>query len=49
VSELIVAVNIALGLRAPADCPAVDVNGDGRVAIGELITAVGAALGACVA
>lgn len=47
VGELIVGVNIALGLRELGDCPGFDRNGNGRVDINELLSAVRAALDAC--
>ena len=46
VSELMIAVNIALGTRPLGDCIAADANGDGQVAITDLLTDVAAALGA---
>jgi hypothetical protein len=47
VSELVTGVNIVLGRAAVAACPAFDVNGNGVVAINELVTAVGSALNGC--
>lgn len=47
ISELIVAVNIALGDRDVADCRNADPNGDSTVAINELIRCVGSALNGC--
>ncbi len=47
ISELVRAVNIALGAAAAETCRAADVNGDGRVAINELVAAVGTALTGC--
>lgn len=47
ISELIRAVNIALGLANVATCPAVDRDGSGTVAINELIAAVNSALFGC--
>jgi len=44
VSELITAVNIALGNAALATCEDADVDGDGEIAVNELVTAVNAAL-----
>ena len=44
VSELVTSVRIALGLSPVAGCKEADRNGDGKVAIAELIAAVGAAL-----
>jgi hypothetical protein len=47
VSEIIVGVNIALGLVPTLRCEAMDRNGDGMVTVDELLAAVGAALGGC--
>lgn len=47
VGELVVGVNIALGDRALADCPEFDRSGNARIEIGELLTAVIAALDGC--
>ena len=47
VEELIRGVNVALGSRTIADCPAFDSNGDGLVSISELVGGVNAALGGC--
>lgn len=47
VSELIRAVNIALGALPLSDCPSLDTDHDGRVTIGELIAAVNNALSNC--
>ena len=47
VDELIVAVNIALGMQPPAQCPAADVDASGGVTIDELVTAVNHALSGC--
>jgi hypothetical protein len=47
VAELILAVNIALGLQPLDSCTAIDVDGNGVVAIGELITGVNRALTGC--
>ena len=47
VSELIRAVNIALGNLDISQCTAIDGNGDGTVSINELIRAVNAALTGC--
>lgn len=43
ISELVIAVSIALGSAPLESCEAIDVNGDGAVAINELILAVAAA------
>jgi hypothetical protein len=40
ISELIVAVNIALGDKPISACPAIDANGSGEVTIEELILAI---------
>lgn len=47
ISELIAAVNVALGLQASDRCFAADVNGDGEVRINELIQGVNRALSGC--
>ena len=47
ISELITAVNIALGRRQVTACLAVDTNGNGEISIGEVITAVRASLDGC--
>jgi hypothetical protein len=47
VSNLITAVNIALGNAPAVDCSAVDTDGGGDVAVNELIQAVNAALIGC--
>jgi hypothetical protein len=44
VTDLIKCVNIALGTEAVDTCPACELNGDGAVAIGELIRSVGSLL-----
>jgi len=49
INELILAVNIALGSGAPADCPGLDTGGDDAVGITELIRAVNNALVGCTA
>jgi len=48
VSNLITAVNIALGSLPITDCAAIDSDGDGDVTVSELIQAVNAALIGCV-
>lgn len=45
VAEVITTVGIALGQRTLRDCAAVDVDGNERVTIGELIASVAASLG----
>lgn len=47
ISELIRAVNIALGLADVPTCEAADANGDGQVTVNELILAVNNALLGC--
>jgi len=47
VNEIIVGVNIALGLAPTTMCEAMDRNGDGMVSIDELLAAVNAALVGC--
>jgi hypothetical protein len=45
ISELIIAVNIALDSRPVGDCSVVDQNNDGQVTVNELILAVNAGAG----
>lgn len=47
INELITGVNINLGMRSIADCPAFDENNDGSVAISELIRGVRNSLDGC--
>ena len=47
ITELILAVNIALERTAPSACNAADTNGDGLVRIGELIQATASAISGC--
>jgi cysteine-rich repeat protein len=47
INELILAVNISLGLRSIDDCRAADVNGNDAVGINELILAVNRSLDGC--
>jgi len=47
VDELVMGVNIALGLGDPLQCRAFDSDGDGRVSVDELVTAVNSALIGC--
>jgi hypothetical protein len=44
IDELILGVNIALGIQPVTACPAFDTNADGQVSIDELIAAVNVAL-----
>lgn len=48
-NELVIGVNIALGLSAGSACPAFDASGDERVTINELVAAVNDALNGCIA
>lgn len=47
VSELVVAVRIALGEAELSSCAGADADGDGAVSVAELVSAVGAALAGC--
>ncbi len=47
ISELVAAVNIALGNQSIDACPSADENEDGRVTVSELIRAVNSALVGC--
>jgi len=47
INELIIAVNIALGNAPLANCPEIDLSGNGSAEINELITAVNNALNGC--
>jgi hypothetical protein len=47
INELILMVNIALGILPPSACTAGDADHDGSISIGELITAVNNALDGC--
>jgi hypothetical protein len=47
ISELIMAVNIALGVQPFSQCPAFDPSSDGTVSISQLIAAVNTALDGC--
>jgi hypothetical protein len=47
VNELVRGVNIALETLSIGACPQFDIDGNGRVEIGEIIAAVGAALRGC--
>lgn len=48
VSELVLAINIGLGLTDRSDCPMADVNGDGALTIEELVEAVERSISGCV-
>jgi len=48
INELIIGVGIALNLRPLSDCSALDINRDGMISVGELVTAVRAVLSSCV-
>lgn len=47
INELLLGVNIIIGLADTQVCPALDVNGNGEVTIDELVRAVNVALGGC--
>jgi Ca2+-binding EF-hand superfamily protein len=47
ISELVTAVNIALGSLPAAACSAVDADGNGQVTVDELVGAVGRAEAGC--
>ena len=47
VSELVLGVNISLGLQPISRCPAFDPNGNGSVSVAELIQAVNNSLDGC--
>jgi len=47
VSDLILGVSVVLGSAAPDTCPSLDVNGNGTVAVEELVAAVNDALQGC--
>jgi hypothetical protein len=47
VDDLLVMVNIALGLRPLVDCPAGDGNDDGMITIDDILIAVNNALLSC--
>lgn len=47
VNELVIGVNLALGIAAIEQCAAMDANRDGMVVINELVTAVSNALTGC--
>jgi hypothetical protein len=45
--EMVLGTNLALGMRSVSACPAFDVDGDGTVAIDELVAGVASGLGGC--
>lgn len=47
VSELVLAIDIALGVSPVVLCPAVDPNGSGMISVAALVTAIGHALQGC--
>ena len=47
IDELIVSVEIALGLRPLGDCDSLDADGSGTIEIDELVAAVNAAVNGC--
>ncbi len=47
VDEVILGVNIALGLSVPTSCGAIDGDSDGQVTIDELVSAVNGVLNSC--
>jgi len=47
IDEIVLAVNVGLGLASPDVCRAADENGDGAVSIDELVRAVNAGLSGC--
>jgi hypothetical protein len=47
VDELIVGVAMALGQRPFSACPAIDADGNGSIAVNEVVAAVGSSLGGC--
>ena len=47
ITELIAAVNVALGTAPVTTCSAADTNGDGSVRVNELVAAVNSALQGC--
>jgi hypothetical protein len=47
VDELVTAMNVALGSGAATQCPAADVDRNGRLDIDELVVAVGRSLAGC--
>ncbi len=49
INELILGVNMALGLRPIEDCSTFDATGDGMISIGELVTAGRGNIRGCVA
>ena len=47
VNELVLGVNIGLGIAPVAECPAFDPNGDEEISITELLTGVNNGLAGC--
>ena len=47
VDELVVGVAMALGRQPFSACPAIDVDGNGSIAVNEVVAAVGSSLGGC--
>jgi hypothetical protein len=47
VTDIVTMVNIALESAPVAACSAGDINGDGQIAVDELLTAVGNSLSGC--
>jgi hypothetical protein len=47
IDELLVCLNVALGLADPGTCPTCDLNGDGGVSIDEVVVSVDTVLHGC--
>jgi hypothetical protein len=47
INELLVCLNVALGLADPGTCPTCDLNGDGDVSIDEVVVSVDTVLHGC--
>jgi hypothetical protein len=47
VDELVLGVDIALGLAPLTDCPRLDANDDGEAGIDDVVAAVGSAIDGC--
>lgn len=47
INELLVGVNLLIGISPPGACDAFDTDGDGEITVAELIQAVNAALNGC--